>query len=329
MIKTGGHNSETLAMSQGGNDEAWQKMADEVLSERGNNSEPIEKEFYETEVEFSPENIKAFREKILSADSETTRQILDKRIDLLEKTCDDVESISPGRFDQHLHRGYIGSKTSVQFEGYAVSMGSWYKLKNTDYLYEAVSRLQNNRESIKNSSTLFNNIEGFLNSYFGVPDADGVDRRMEVIDRRIDLNDPEIDDDEYFDRLENIDISIFKNEHVAQCSERAAMAQNIMSMFGYETYYANGDVSIDEKPDFHAYNIVADASERKYIIDYSVTSLIEYRGTDWLVPTQSKIPDFEAFQRGEKVKSASYKGHVDEDGKINRKIARRLEYGMM
>lgn len=223
-----------------------------------------EKPFYNTTAEFSPEDTKAFRVELLSANPETTQKIITERIEFLEANCDQVPTISADRFDQHTHRGYIGSNTKVQFEAGLVTMGSSYKLKNTEYLYEAVDFLQNRKDSISNGIQFFHNIEGFLNSYFGLPDA-AVDR-MDVIERKVDLLNPDIDDDEYFRRLNNIDISIFKHEYAAQCSERSAMAQNIMSLFGYETYYTNGTVSIDGKPGYHAYNIVADNAGQKILL---------------------------------------------------------------
>ena len=317
-------------------EDSWQKMANEVSEERHqaesvvNNSESMAKGFFETKMEFSPDEIKEFREKLLNADETETKAIIDSRVNFLEESCDKVAKISPDKFGQYIHRGYIGSNTNVGFEGGdIVTMGSHYKLKNTDYLYEAVSLLQKNKESIKKGTHLFNNIEGFLNSYFGLPDMANGENRMDVINRKADLLNPKLTDDEYFDALDNIDISILKGEHVAECSERASMAQNILSLFGYETYYMNGDANIDGKSEGHAFNVVSNNKGQKNIMDFSITSTMEYRGTNWIVPTSGRIEDYDSFLQGNKVHLSTYEGHIDEGGKVSRKRAHNVEYNII
>ena len=310
-----------------GSESPWQKMANEVLAEKkqaeslDDAPESMEKSYFETETEFSPDKIKEFREKLLSADEEETKAIIESRIAFLEESCDKVDRISPGAFEQHVHRGYIGSNTNVEFQGGIVTMGSHYKLKDTGYLYEAVSFLQDNKESIGNGAQLFNNMEGFLNSYFGIPDTAG-DKRMDIIEQKADLLNPELSDDEYFDAIDKIDISIFKGEH-------AAMAQNILSLFGYETYYINGAANIDGRNEDHAFNAVANNSGQKNIMDFSITSTMEYRGTNWIVPTPGKISDFDDFLQGGKTRTSTYEGHIDEDGKVSRRRAHNVEYSVI
>lgn len=320
-----GHETTGNSSNNNENGEKWAAtLASVPFASANEASGQNEKNFYTTDTEFSPENTKTFREKLLFADPETTQKIISERIEFLEETCDRTPTISADRFDQHMHRGYIGSDTKVQFEASMVTMGSSYKLKDTAYLYEAVEHLQNHKESINNGIQFFHSIEDFLNSYFGLPDE--TVNRMDVIYRKADLLDPNIDDKGYFQRLNNIDISIFKHEYAAQCSERSAMAQNIMSLFGYGTYYTNGTISVDGRPEYHAYNIVADDVGQKNIVDYSVTSSIEYRGTSWLVPSQGKILDFNSFQAGQKIHTVSYQAHIDDEGKITRQPIHNLEY---
>ena len=130
------------------NENPWQRMADEVLAEKRQTEsldktpETMEKSYFETETEFSPDKIKEFREKLLNANEEQTKAIIESRIAFLEESCDKVDRISPSAFEQHIHRGYIGSNTNVEFQGGIVTMGSHYKLKDTGYLYEAVSFLK-------------------------------------------------------------------------------------------------------------------------------------------------------------------------------------------
>ncbi len=306
--------------------DSWKHMADEMLAEKQNDSpEAPEKGYFETEAEFNPETIRDFREMLLNANKEQTKSIIESRIAFLEDSCEKVGRISPDRFDQHIHRGYISGNTEVGFQGGIITMGSHYKLKNTDYLYEAVSALQDNKEKITNGMQLFYGVENFLNSYFGIPDTTD-DKRMDIIDQKAGLSNPDLSDDEFFDAIDKIDISIFKGEHVAQCSERTAMAQNILSLFGYETYYMTGAVSIDGKVEDHAFNVVANNSGTKNTIDFSVSSNLSYNGTNWIVPTLGQISDFEAFQKGAKSRTATYEGIIDDNGNIKRRKTHDVEY---
>ncbi len=305
---------------------SFQEHMQEMQEQAGAQPEQLEKSFFETNAEFDAQQLGEFRDKLLNSDKETTRQIIDSRIALLEETCDASDSISPN--DQLIHRGYIGSKTSVGFEGgvVMVSMGSSYKLANTEYLHAAVNSIQENKESIKNGMDLFKQVEGFLNSYFGLPEMSNANRRMDVIEQKYDLNNPKWTDDEYFEILENIDISVFKGEHVALCSERTAMAQNILSLFGYETYYVNGVVDIDGRKEGHAFNVVVSKSGGKNIVDFSVTSTMEYMGMNWIMPTSGKIKDFDDFKQGDIVKVYTYAGHIADDGSVKRTPTHRVTY---
>ncbi len=303
----------------------------EYDSKQEQSSETIEKKFYEINTEFSPDLIKTFREELLMANPEMTKNIIDSRIALLEKQSDKIKDIVPSspNSDQSLyHRGYISSETAVHFQGGAgVTIGSKFKLKNTEYLHEAITNIQGNKEKIKNGGDLFNQVESFLNSYFGIPEVGGEDKRADLIAQKAGFN-LIFSDDEYWAAVNNVDISIFKDEHTAQCSERSAMAQNILSLFGYETYYFNGNVSVDGKQEGHAFNVVSSDSSNKNIVDFSITSSMEYRGTTWLSPTIFNVGDFDMFMNGNRVQSKTYKNIINEDGTVSHIPQNNLVYNV-
>lgn len=301
----------------------WEKMAQEVMM-REPNQEVIEKKFYESNVEFSGEDFIAFRNELFNATPDEARHIVDSRIALLEEKAEKIEKISPARQRRHIHRGYIGSGTAVEFDSGAI--GSQFKLQSTDYLFDAVEFLRNNKERIKNGRQFFEGVTGFVNSYFGLPDTSR--DRWETIERKTNFNSIQ-DDDEYWNAIYNIDISVFKGEHVAMCTERSAMAQNIMSVFGYETYYVNGDVSVDGAKEGHAYNIVADAHGQKNLVDYSVTSSLEHNGVSWVLPTMASIENFEKFSAGDKFNTNTWRHIIQSDGKVVHKREHELVYTMM
>ena len=59
-----------------------------------------------------------------------------------------------------------------------------------------------------------------------------------------------------FNPTKEHNITDFKGNNAAQCSEYAAMLQNILSVFGYESFYIHGEVDdYKEKNCAHAYNL--------------------------------------------------------------------------
>ena len=117
----------------------WEKMSQEVLSKSEPNHETVEENYYEKKTEFDDDEFKKFRDEIFNASSEDARKIAESRIRLLEEKADKTDEISPGYFHQHIHRGYISGDTTVSF-GDAV--GGQYKLKDTEYLYDAVEYMR-------------------------------------------------------------------------------------------------------------------------------------------------------------------------------------------
>ena len=300
----------------------FKKIAQKAMA-TGQKTETTEKKYYETYAEFTADEITSFRNELLSVDSDEAKKIVDSRIAILEEKADKPAVISRLPQDQHIHRGYISRDTVVSFDG---TIGGQYKLRNTEYLYDAVEYLRGNKDRINSHIRLFEHLAGFLNSYFGIPDTSK--DRWEALNAKTNFSSAK-DDDEYWDIINNIDISIFKGECIAQCSERSAMAQNVMALLGYETYYAIGDVSVDGKNEGHAYNIVTTPRGAKSIVDYSVLSSLEYGGLSWDMPTMVNIEDYDAFAAGGRLEASTHRHIIQEDGTVIHKPARALEYGML
>ncbi len=301
----------------------WEKMAQEVLSQNEPNHETVEKAFYEEKTEFTGDEFKQFRDELFNASPERAREIIESRIKLLEEKADKTRKISPMPLDEHIHRGYISGDTAVSFEN---AIGSQYKLKDTEYLYDAVEYMRNNKERIGNGNQFFEKVTGFLISYFGIPDTSK--DRWATIENKTGF-DSITDDNEYWDAINNIDISVFKGEQIAQCSERSAMAQNIMSFFGYETYFMTGDVSVNGENEGHAYNVVADAKGQKYIVDHSITSAVECDGQLWSIPNKAKIDDYDSFIDGGRQKTFTWRHTIQPDGKVEHRRVQLLDYGVV
>lgn len=102
-----------------------------------------------------------------------------------------------------------------------------------------------------------------------------------------------------------------------------------MSLFGYETYYICGDVNVDGSNEGHAYNIVADKRGQKCLVDYSITSALEYNGTSWDIPTMAKIDNFDSFTAGNHLRTNNYRYVIQDDDRVIPEQVRTLEYRIM
>ena len=56
--------------------------------------------------------------------------------------------------------------------------------------------------------------------------------------------------------MENNKIGDLKGMNVALCTERSAMAQQLLSLFGMESYYCMGSINKNDKIEAHCFNIV-------------------------------------------------------------------------
>lgn len=117
--------------------------------------------------------------------------------------------------------------------------GSYYNIKNNEYIYEFISILK--RNNINNIDQALNNIYNFISYYFG---KDGDDEKRQNIFNQHTFNDS------------YPDISVLRNQNAAMCSERAAMAQNLFSFFGIESYYLTGYLKVNEQQEPHAFNLI-------------------------------------------------------------------------
>ena len=107
-------------------------------------------------------------------------------------------------------------------------------------------------------------LDSFINSYFGLPGG---------MDREIIFNDvawqTTTTDEEYFEALKNNKIGDLKGKRAAMCTERGALAQQLFSLFGTESYYCMGCLSIGDKQEGHCFNIVKRQNDFA-LLDYSV-----------------------------------------------------------
>ena len=76
-------------------------------------------------------------------------------------------------------------------------------------------------------------------------------------------------DAEYFQALKNNKIGDLKGKGAAKCTEISALAQQILSLFGLQSYYCLGCTDLDFSQEPHCFNIVK-AKNNYLLIDYSI-----------------------------------------------------------
>lgn len=158
------------------------------------------------------------------------------------------------------HKGFIAPDSRIKYSNFSMNM---YSMKTTDYIYDFAKYVK--RSNINNKGTLVKVVENFINGYFGI--SNGTDMRDAYFDQI--AFQTTTTDDEYFEKLENLEIGDLKGKNIAMCTERAAMAQNLLSLFGFDVYYCMGCVSNNGKEESHCFNI-ARAKDTFMLLDYSL-----------------------------------------------------------
>ncbi len=220
-----------------------------------------------------------------------------------------------------IHKGFINPKTRIKFATHTMNS---YSMKTMDYFYEFARYLRNSK--IKNTGSLVMNIETFINNYFGINESSN-DYRDNYFDS-LAFNTTETDD-EYFAKLDNLEIGDLKGKKLAMCTERAALAQNLLSFFDIESYYCMGCVNNDGREEPHCFNIAKGKKDYR-LLDYSIPTPI-YRNGEHIgwAPFQATINpnEVEKFMSSQQSKDfADYEYAITDEGIIRDYIGLDRQY---
>ena len=200
-------------------------------------------------------------QKILDCKEEEVDPIIEKAINEANTNAEKIERLGfldYGKF-YSVFKGFIPLKTRIKYAN--INMED-YGMETTDFIYEFAHFIRN--YNISSKTSLIYNLEYFVNSYFGFPDK--IDRGQ--IFNEIAWQTTTTDED-YFKALENNKLGDLKGKGAAQCTERGALAQQILSIFGFETYYCMGCLDLGDKQEGHCFNIVKRKNDYA-LLDYSV-----------------------------------------------------------
>lgn len=199
-------------------------------------------------------------QKILECSEEEVDVIMQQAIKEADSNSDKVEIL--GFLDygksNNLFKGFIPLNARIKYSNLSIED---YGMQTTDYMYEFAHFIK--QYNINSKDSLIHNLEYFINSYFGMP---GKGDREQIFND-IAWN-TTTTDEEYFAALANNKIGDLKHKGAAKCTERGAMAQQILSLFGTESYYCMGCVDLGNHQEGHCFNIVKRKNDYA-VLDYS------------------------------------------------------------
>lgn len=206
-------------------------------------------------------------QKILECKEEDVDSIIETAINEANANAEKVEKLGFLDYGKScsVFKGFIPLNTRIKYANLNIED---YGMESTDFIYEFVHFIK--KYNINNKALLIHNLEYFVNSYFGFPGK---------IDRETIFNDiawqTTTTDEEYFKALENNKLGDLKGKGAAQCTERGALVQQVLSIFGTESYYCIGCVDLGDKQEGHCFNIVKRKNDYA-LLDYSVP-IVSYK----------------------------------------------------
>ena len=200
-------------------------------------------------------------ERIMNSTDENVDEIIKTIINELNNNANKVERLGflNSISSNPVYKGFIPLDTRIKYSNFGVED---YSMKTTDFIYEFIKNIK--KYNLTNKGQIIHFLEYYINSYFGLPG--GISR--ESLFNDIVWNSTTTDD-EYFAALEKNEIGMLKNKRAAQCTERSAVAQQILSVLGFETFYCMGCVDLgNNHQEPHCFNIIKRKNDYA-LVDYS------------------------------------------------------------
>lgn len=244
-------------------------------------------------------------------------KIVEERINELNNSKEPIEQIGfksalPTDYDP-MYKGFIPLNTRVKYENASVET---YSMNTTDFFYEFAHWIKDyNLDSI---TKIVQMIQTYSNNYFGIYQEHS---RDEIFFNK--AYQSTTTDDELFKALENNKLGDLKGLNAAMCTERSALAQQLLSFCGLESYYCIGKVQLGGKQEDHCFNIVK--RDKDYaLLDYSIPEKVysEDEQINSYLPFVGILTneEFEQYQQTGDIKS--FPDHYYQNGK-------RIETGEM
>ena len=198
---------------------------------------------------------------ILECKEEEVDLIIKEAINEADNNAEKVDKLGflTNNKSYNIHKGFIPLKTRIKYSNFNMED---YSMESTDFIYEFAHFVR--KHNISNTKSLVYNLEYFVNSYFGYPGK---------MNRETIFNDiawkTTTTDEEYFKALENNKIGDLKGKGAAECTERGALVQQVLSVFGADIYYCMGCVDLESRQEGHCFNIIKRKNDYA-LLDYSI-----------------------------------------------------------
>jgi hypothetical protein len=262
----------------------------------------------------------SFLEQILNCDEDKLEELITRRIEELNATSEKKAlGFSSTLRKPELHKGFINLDSTIKFSRHSLIS---YSMRTTDFYLEYAMFIR--KSKIMSRTQLVYYTLAFIDSYFGYNKYDA-DYREDFFYRQVENVK---DDDEYFKILESQTIGDLKGWGLAMCTERAALANNVLAMCEFDTYYAIGCMRTPNVDDAHAY-ILVKAKKDYAIVDYSVPVYFHSNNGTYLFPyttsvSQDKLTGF--LENGEILECDEYEVYQEGHKLIRKPVEGKREY---
>jgi len=197
------------------------------------------------------------QEKILKCDEKEVEYLISRTLDKINSSCErKVLGVNDSLKFQPTkpHKGFIGENIKIRPHAFIEP----YEVKTRDYFYEFAKYIRSN--NIDNEYHLYCCILHFSREYLLSQDVENGMANSFI---------------KYYEIKEFGD---FKKNNKAACLEFSIIAQNLLALFGFETYicfgYLEHDTSVLPTP--HAYNIIK-IDNNYCLVDY-MNPVLVYEG---------------------------------------------------
>ena len=187
--------------------------------------------------------------------------IITKEINKINSSTPPIEQLGFLDYGKSIscYSGFIPLNTRIKYASMNIET---YGMESTDFFYDFAHFVR--KYGINNKGALIHYMEYFINQYFGFPGK---------INRETIFNynawNSTTTDEEFFEALQNNKLGDLKGKGAAECTERGALAQQLLSIFGTESYYCMGCVDLGDRQEGHCFNIVKRKNDYA-LLDYSI-----------------------------------------------------------
>ena len=166
------------------------------------------------------------------------------------------------------YEGYVPKGIKVVYglatntNGTYANDGMYYIIDDDSYIYDFCEYIKDKK--VNSEGDFFEYVLWFLQKYFGVFGDVDRDQMFKMILKNNGV---------YHDPIHEHKLSSFKNKGNAMCSEYSIMANNILNVFGFDSYVIMGQEKDDKGASGHAFNFVSYTNKNyervNILIDFS------------------------------------------------------------